>query len=123
MQTAGPREHQVWVFQVLGAPVATDMENTPGKLLGARASSRTAGKIRHNGSKIENFIEVKSNRAVELSPMAGAQPAAHWGTKEGAGVSTGHRGYSTVGEWVVLTHRAPGRRQSHKHLSPLSLPR
>lgn len=59
----------------------------PGKLLGARASSGAAGKIRHNWSKIENFIEVKSNRAAELSPTAGAQPAAHRGTKKGAGVS------------------------------------
>lgn len=122
VETAGPREHHFWALRALGALVAEDMENMPGKLLGARASSGAAGKIRHNRSKIENFIEVKSNRAAELSPTAGAQPAAHWGTKKEARVSTGHRGYSTVGEWVVLTHGAPGRRQSHRHSSPLSLP-
>lgn len=112
MQTAGPCEHHFWALQGLGAAVAEDMENTPGKLPGARVSSGAAGKIRHNRSKIENFIEVKSNRAAELSRTAGAQPAPHRDTRKGAGVSTG---YSTVGEWVVLTHGAPGRRQSHRH--------
>lgn len=122
MEMVGPREHHFRALRGPGAPVAEDTEKMPGKLLGARASSGAVGKIRHNRSKIENFIEFKSNRAVELSPTAGAQPAAHWDTKKGAGVSTGHRGYSTVGEWVFLTHRTAGRRQSHRHSSPLSLP-
>lgn len=122
VEMAGPREHHFWPPQSLSAPVAKDMENMPGKLLGVRASSGAAGKIRHNRSKIENFIEVKSNRAAELSPTAGAQPATLRGTKKGSRGLMGHRGYSTGGEWVVLTHGAPGRRQSHRHSLPLSLP-
>lgn len=121
VEMAGPREHHFWPPQGLSAPAAKDMGNMPGKLLGVRASSGAAGKIRHNRSKIENFIEVKSNRAAELSPMAGAQPATHWGTKKGAGISWGTWG-TAWGEWVVLTHGAPGRRQSHRHSLPLSLP-
>lgn len=122
VEMAGPCEHRYWVLRGLGAPVAEDMENMPGKLLGARPSSVATGKIKHNRSKIENFIEIKSNRAAELSPTAGAQPATHWGTKKGAEISIGHRGYSMLGEWVVLTHGAPGRKQSHRHSSPFSLP-
>lgn len=99
VEVAGPHEHHLWVLQGLGTSMAEDVGNMVAKLLGARASSGAAGKIRHNRSKIENFIEVKSNRAAELSPTAGAQPAALRDTKKGAGVSIGHRGYSTVGEW------------------------
>lgn len=114
---AGPREHHFWPPQGLSAPVAKDMENMPGKLLGARASSGTAGKIRHNWSKIENFIEVKSNRAAELSPTAGAQPAAHRGTKKGAGVSWGTGG--TAGGGVGGPHpRGPRKKAKPQALAP-----
>lgn len=89
----------------------------PGKLLRARASSGAAGKIRHNRSKIENFIEVKSNRAAELSPTAGAQPAAHWGTKKGAGVSWGTGGTAWGG--VGGPHpRGPRKKAKPQALTP-----
>lgn len=114
--------HHFWALQDLGGPVTENVENMLGKLLGARASLGALGKIRHNWSKIENFI--KSNPTGQLSstprqepslPLTGVQ-------RRGAGVSIGHRGYSMVGGWVILTHGAPGRRQSCRHSSPLSLP-
>lgn len=117
VEMARPCERHFWALQGLGAPVAEDMENMPGKLLRARVASGAAGKIRHNRSKIENFIEVKSNTAAELSRTAGAQPAAHRDTKKGAGVSIG---YSTVGEWVVLTQGGTGKKAKPQALvSPL----
>lgn len=67
-----------------------DVGSLPGKWPRARAASRAARKIRHKRSKIENFIEVKSNKATELSPTAGAQPAA-WGSPWGTGVQHGAR--------------------------------
>lgn len=95
VEMTGPHKHHLWVLQGPGTSMTEDV----GKYSWSKSIVRAAGKIRHNRSKIENFIEVDSNRAAELSPTAGAQPAAHRDTKKGEGVSIGHRGYSMVGEW------------------------